>query len=311
MPFGKNIKPILINGEQLPEGYVVTKWFKMRFNSNRNVLATTIGSTGSGKSYADIRLMQLHYKNYFNAPYVQDNICFSISDLVKRIKYGKLRRGDFLMMEEAGVVANALDFNNKLVKLLGFLLQSFRSKNVGVMFNLPSFALLNKTARGLMHGIFTTAGMDRANKTVTLKPFYTQTNALSGMQYNKYLIQKVNGRYVKVERVVLSYPDDQAFLDEYEKRKEGFVNKVADDLEDVAENKDLTAEVYEMYRKKIQEIYNRGIYSQSKIGKELGLTQQKVSLIMAYFFKRGIILEKPLLLQEMPRKPQIITQVPD
>jgi hypothetical protein len=190
----------------LKEGEVINHWLRSRFGGNKNALIAVVGSTGSGKSYVCMRMAELWYEDYFQKEFPSTHICFSIREAMLLIQSGKLTRGDLIIVEEAGVIMNSLDFQNKIVKFFGFVLQSFRSKNIGIIFNLPHIDMLTKTARLLMHGLFETAGIDTNAKLVKIKALYCQTNPRSSKQYHKYLKYKINGRYQKIKRISYALP---------------------------------------------------------------------------------------------------------
>ena len=45
------------------EGEIFYKWCVGRIKKNKNVISGTTGSTGSGKSYNDLRKAEIHYRN--------------------------------------------------------------------------------------------------------------------------------------------------------------------------------------------------------------------------------------------------------
>lgn len=233
----RQLQPILINGKPIEEGQVVNTWFENRFNANKNILLAVIGATGSGKSYSCIRMCELWYKHKFNEMYPLDNICFSIKDIMQRIMSGKLRRGEILILEESGVIMGNLDFQNKYNKFFGYVLQSFRSKNIGIIFNLPNFSMLSKQARTLLHGVFETMTIDKQKNKVIIKPFYLQTNAFYGKAFTKYLHQKVAHTTVKVRRLNIGMPSPE-ILKPYEEKKDKFVNATGEILVEAINEKE-------------------------------------------------------------------------
>lgn len=269
-----NFQTIQVDGKDIDEGEILIKWWVSRFKENKNFLGVTIGGTGTGKSYFDIRALELYYKKVFNRQFPIENVCFSIPEAVKLIRSGKLQRGEFVIIEEAGVIINALDFQNKLAKFFTFVLQSFRSKNIGILFNVPTLSMLNKTARLLVHGVFQTTSIDRGKKKVITKVFYVQTNPMTGKQYHKYLRQKIDRRKVTVERIALSLPSSE-LTTVYEDRKEKFVNETADKLIDSVD--DTKKDKGNPLRDLIKKYWNEGIRNHTEIARRIGVTQHTVS----------------------------------
>lgn len=257
---------------KIPEGYVINKWFASRFNRNKNVLIATIGVTGSGKSYANLRMLELWYEFYFKQPMPKENICFSIKEAMLLINSGKLPKGSILIVEEAGVSMNSLDFQNKIVKFFNFVLQSFRSKNIGIIFNLPNLGFMTKTGRTLLHGVFEAKKINTQTKEVSIKPFYVQIEAFSGKLYKHYLKQDIDGRKVKVKRVNYHLPSKD-IIDYYEKKKDDFVNKVSNSLVLEIESKEESVEMPKVLfdKEKIIELCEQGYNSYKEMGKVLNI----------------------------------------
>ena len=179
---------------ETPEGYLINHWMDGRFKKNKNILIATIGATGSGKSYANLRMMELWYLYKFKTQLPMENVCFSIKEAMELINSQKLPKGSLLVIEEAGVTMNSLDFQNKIVKFFNFVLQSFRSKNIGILFNLPNLGFMTKTGRTLLHGIFQAMKINPQTKEVSVKPFYIQTEPFSGKVYKHYLKQVLTSK---------------------------------------------------------------------------------------------------------------------
>lgn len=213
----------LIRPKKIEEGKILYAWMTGRFRHNQNVLLAITGGTGSGKSYCNLRQAEIHYKEYFKESFPSENICFSIGELMKRLSSGKLRKGEIVILEEAGANYGSLDFQNKVSKLFSYVLQSFRSMNVALFLNLPVLSMLNKSARLLLHCHMVTCGFDRENNQVKVKPYFRQVNQQSGKIYEKYLRIKLDGRIVTVKKMAYSLPSKE-IREAYEKKKSKFLS---------------------------------------------------------------------------------------
>jgi len=215
----------------IPEGEVLNKWLYSRMiQRNQNALIAVTGGTGSGKSYGCHRIAELWYRFQFNKPYpVERNTCFSIDTLMMRLvdkdPDTKLRKGELLIFEEAGANFGSLDFQTQISKMFGYVLQSFRSMNIGILFNLPLLTMMNKSARMLLHAQFITAGIDYQKNVCRFKPFFRQVNQQTGKVYEKYLRTRVGKGTKAVKRMAYSLPS-QEILDDYEARKLNFVSEL-------------------------------------------------------------------------------------
>lgn len=281
----QRLQPVQINGQIIPEGYFLNTWFASRFNANKNVLLVVVGATGSGKSWSCLSIADSWYKyRFFNKEFPIENVSFSLVESAKRIKGSTLDKEEFIIIEEAGVIANALDFQNKIVKFFNFILQSARCKNTGFIFNLPSFSLLNKTARTLAHGVFETIGI-KGDKAI-LKPKGLQTNAITGKIYPKYLRQRINGKFIVAKKIKVGKPPERLIIP-YEEKKQNFVEKQIDNLIEEAEpKKNEKKEFIHPVWKEIKELYEEG-KSQNEMAKILGMTQQTISTHWQNMLRKG------------------------
>lgn len=217
-------------GGKISEGLVFCKWIHNRLiKNNKNVLLATTGPTGSSKSYQDLRKAELWYKYHFNEEFPIDNCCFSVDELIRRIHRGNLRRGEILIFEEAGVNLGSLDFQNKISKMFTYVLQSFRSMNIGIFFNLPYLSMLNKQARLLLHANFVTCGIDKDKKIAMCKPYFHQVNQKTGKIYTRFLRIKVNGRTKKVKVMQFGVPSAK-LINKYESKKTMFLADLTEDF---------------------------------------------------------------------------------
>ena len=280
----QSFQKIKMDGQDIPEGYVTNRWFKTRFDANANVLLIVVGRTGSGKSWSCLRMCELWYKEKFDKPFPKENICFSLNEAGKRIRQGGLEKGEFIIIEEAGVVANALEFQNKIVKFFHYVLQSFRCKNIGVIFNLPNLNLLTKTARSLAHGVFETKSIDKRSCFVTLKPFYLQTNPLYGKTYQKFLRTKINHRIITVKKITVGKPSKNLI-----EMKNNFVDNTLDDFIDVSEEPKKPMMKNSPLEEAIKRLWEQGVTKHNDIAKILGLTQPRVSRVWGLLVKKGEI----------------------
>ncbi|HEA46687.1 MAG TPA: hypothetical protein ENH99_02805 [Candidatus Pacearchaeota archaeon] len=213
----------------LKEGVAFNRWADGRFKKNKNILLAMTGMTGSGKSYTSLRMCELYYQEKFNKPFQIENVCFSISELMKLLTSKTLKRGEMIILEEAGTSLNSLDYQNKVSKLFSFILQSFRSMNIGLIFTLPVLTMLNKSARMLLHAHYVTSGIDFYTKTCKIKPLYHQLNQERGKSYWKFQRIKVNGEIHTIKRLNFLIPSKE-LRDAYEKKKNKFVYDLSEDF---------------------------------------------------------------------------------
>lgn len=213
----------LIQAKNNKEGEVFMRWLHSRLIvHNKNVLGANLGPTGSGKSYRDLRMFELWYERQFKEKAPVENICFGVASVMNLISSGKLRRGEIIVFEEAGVNLGSRDFQNKISKMMNYVLQSFRSMNVGIFFNLPYLSMLDSQARHLLHYSFESVGIDYEKGLNYCKPFFHQVNQGTGKIYKKYLRLNAVGGYTKMKKLAFARPS-QYLVDAYEAKKQKYL----------------------------------------------------------------------------------------
>lgn len=285
----------LIDGNDLQEGDLFCKWLYSRMiRKNKNVLGAETGGTGSGKSYRDLRKFELWYKYYFKQKPPLENICFSVNDVMFRIARGNLRKGELLILEEAGKNLGSLDFQNKVSKLFTYVLQSFRSMNIGILFNLPYLSMLNKQARMLLHYVSESYGIDDETGMNKCKFFYLQTNQQTGKVYRKFLRVKKGKKHVAVKRLAYSMPSPW-LVEEYEKKKVAFLKEFTSEfdkkLQEMEHEKKMKAREAGLTpaREEVLKLRREGL-TQTQIGEKLGKTSSAIHYMLKTCEKHNITL---------------------
>lgn len=287
----------LIESKHRQEGEFICKYFNSRLlKNNKNVLGAELGSTGSGKSYRTLKAAELWYDNYLKRPFPPENICFSLREVMKRLTSGKLRSGDILIVEEAGANLGSLDFQNKVQKIFTYVLQSFRSMNIGLLFNLPYLSMLNRSARMLLHYSSESRGIDFKENKNKCKLKFHQVNQETGKIYKKYPRAKVEGRIRTIKEFSYSLPS-QRLIEVYEQKKSNYLNIMQtdylDDM-DIAEKKREKAkeilapkELTEI-QQRIWDLHLQGL-TQKEIVERTGLSQGTISGHMIACKKKGYV----------------------
>ncbi len=222
-----------IKSPKIMEGEFLNSYLRRRLlEKNQNSLIGITGSTGSGKSYWGLSAINNYYINVLGKPFPVENIVFSPLQLVQRLKYFEANNltGEILLCDEWGINNSSHDWQNQTQKALGYVMQSFRSMNVGLIFTLPVLTMLNKSTRLLLHAHFITAGIDHDKKKCKVKPLMHQLNQNSGKSFWKYPKIVFNGIRRKLQRLSVSMPPKK-LIEEYESRKTRFVSKMLDDFE--------------------------------------------------------------------------------
>lgn len=287
----------LIKATQSKEGLIFCKWLHIRLiKNNKNVLGVELGGTGSGKSYRDLRKAELWYEYYFKEDFPVENICFGVSKIMDRINSGKLRKGEVLIFEEAGVNLGALDFQTKVSKMFNYILQSFRSMNIAIFFNLPHLGMLNKTARMLLHYSFESDGINFRKEINNCKPKFNQVNQSSGKIYRKYMKVNSNGNHTKIKRFSFSIPSEY-LVKAYEDMKFKYISDLAEGFQQHLRNEEQVLKD-KMGRPTLsdieQEVYDLNIkgLNQIEIGKILKKDSSTISQTLKRIKRKGFVVKK-------------------
>jgi len=275
----------------MEEGDFYNRWSHNRTLKNKNILGAITGATGSGKTYFAIAMAENYYENVLHKPFPIENICFSLVQVARRLESGELQSGESLLLEEGGALLGNLDFQQKLSKMFTYILQSFRSMNIGLIITLPVLSMLNKQARQLVHFHFVTNKIDFEKKISKVKPFFHQLNQQSGKSFWKYPRVRVNGRMRKITRLSYSIPSKELLI-KYELAKTKFVSSITNDFieeynrkeKDKVQKesrKDLTAKQLKIYTMACDGM------SQTEIAKELEISSNSISQSLKLSKKKG------------------------
>ena len=208
--------------QQNADNYELFKrWITHRIAKNKNVLIITLGSTGSGKSFSNLRILE-DIDNQFNV----DRAAFKPEEFMNIVDSGILRKkGAGVLYDDAGITLNSKNWYDITNKMINYYLQIARSDNQILMFNTPDMSFLDASSRKLFHMMLVTAGIDYEKGVVRLKPKFLQTNKTTGKVYAKYLIVKKGvgyGSKRKIKMIEVPLPS-QELIDAYDVKKKAFV----------------------------------------------------------------------------------------
>jgi hypothetical protein len=239
-------------------------------NYENFLLENGILSHNSGKTYSAIDICNKWYNYHFKKDFPIENICFSLDSATERLDNKSLQRQELLILEEMGANLGASDYQTKLSKTFTYILQSFRSMNIGLVMTLPVFNMLNKSARLLCHMILTTSGINKSANTCLLTPKEIQLNQQSGKQYYKYPHIKGLGKLKKITCELI--PPQIAEL--YEVKKSEFVYTLIHSFKDKTMSKEEKKFTYLDAR--IKDIYYPEI-TQPEVAQKMNITQQQLA----------------------------------
>lgn len=130
---------------------MLLKRFIERIENDLNTLAGVVGEPGSGKSSLALRLA-IEARDKYGLKFDVDNITFTIVDFMKKAEQSRA----FVVLDEAGVAANARRAMSALNVALVNLVQTNRFKNNMLVFIAPHTRLLDINVRILVKHFFVT-----------------------------------------------------------------------------------------------------------------------------------------------------------
>lgn len=281
-----------------PQQYSWVRYIQNRtLKKNKNFLGTITGPTGSGKSWAGLSIGEMVDPD-FNV----DRIIFTGRELMDLINSGKLKSGSFILWDEAGIDLSSRNWQSLTNKMLNFVLQTFRHKNLILIFTTPYHDFLDVASRKLFHAEFETSSINKTKKTCRIKPKLLQYNADLKKWYKKYL-KIVKGGVGKstIRRWDVPKPSDE-LIRMYEEKKNKFtavLNKdIESKLEKLKEKEETKPEVSVEFTKvpselqmKILSLVKQGIYTPRELAIKLNRDDSTISYSMRSFRKIGFKLE--------------------
>lgn len=215
----------LARNESIPD-----KWFRNirdgLIEKNLNRMAAMVGSTGSGKSYSAMSVGRVLRGDDF--------------DPEKHIGYfhprGFLRivrsanKGDVIIFDEAGVGIDNREWQKKSQILVTQILQTFRTKNLFVIFTTPNFGYMDVKARQLFHNYVLMTGVNYKRKTATGRWNTLFVNRFDGSFKPKSMIVSIDGQLYTLPSIEHVKPPEH-LCEVYEVEREKALNKLFDKAE--------------------------------------------------------------------------------
>jgi len=183
-------------------------------NKNKNELCVFCGPPGTGKSYSGID----HALEIDPSFVIEDQLTsgrYGAGDFIRLLNSGTLRKGNAVIIDEAGVMVARREWYTQLNKAIDTVLQTFRSDNLCVIFTTPSLDYIDTHCWKLFSHYYETIEVNEDERIVYVKPFNMSYYPRTGKTYFKYPNFNYNGMNIQVQR--LKYPSPpQGVIDRYE-----------------------------------------------------------------------------------------------
>jgi hypothetical protein len=273
---------------KIPEGKITNSiFYRTMIMENKNVIMCTIGRTGSGKTYSNLRMLELWYQFCFKKPFPREHICFTVRQVLELLQSDKLQPGDVILWEESGKSMGSLDFQSKIAKVFNAVLQTYRKRRVSLLTNLPYLSMLNRSTRMMINLVLNTVDIDKQNKEVIIKPLWLQWNQFTGKCYKRKPRTMRNGMSEPVDFIRFGMPSPE-LLHTYEILKDNFVKDTIEDalaqvirqeLKEQGNKKIFTEKGIEVYHlwHKLLNMGNPKNQLQRLIGEELSIDKKSVN----------------------------------
>ena len=191
---------------------------------NKNFLCIICGGTGSGKTYTGLKLA-----HQIDPEFSINRVVFTAKELMEVLNNGGLRKGSVILFDEAGVGMPARDWYSIQNKLLGYVLQTFRHRNLGVIFTTPSFDFIDTQARKLFHAYLEPKSIDKVRQQCRVKLHLLQYNPSSGKIYHKRKKIYDGKKRITINTLRFNLPPKD-LIDAYEAKKDAFTKKLNKDI---------------------------------------------------------------------------------
>ena len=223
---------------------VLWQFFKRLHYSDKNFIAVVVGETGSGKSISAINLARAiditplgngRFRRNFvlkampnGKPTPQTRVVFGPSDFLRLVKSG-LPRGSIIVWDEAGIGQDATTWQDKKSRLIKHIMQTFRSRNYGLIMTVPDKESITLATRRLVHCYIDVTKRDETHAYLDIRWLNRVRGNEKTETYYKYPIFKdpISGKLKKIIRYKVP-KIDSAVEKEYNKIKDTVLQNMYD-----------------------------------------------------------------------------------
>ncbi len=195
-------------------------WIRKRIARNMDVLGLFIGPRGSGKSYSALELAYT-----CDATFNQSRVMFDVTDFVDYVVDGDLKRGNSVILDDAGVFMNARDWQTVQNKAISIVAQSFRYRNLITFITVPKWNYIDAQTRGLIN-IFFEATKEQGVFKVKLPEPNPFRRGEDFLVYPRVQVPNkgLRAKAITVKTVKFNLPP-QWLIDSYEQKRDGEIRK--------------------------------------------------------------------------------------
>lgn len=190
---------------------------------NKNWLCLICGGTGTGKTYTALSLAYIISVKGFA---VKTHLAFNPNRFMEILNSGDVGKGEIILFDEAGVGMSSREWFSLQNKLFNYVLQTFRHKNIGVIFTTPGTRLIDSNARILLHSYMETRKILKQENKCLVKVYNFQYNSILDKIYRKSpSFYNDDGEISYLESLKVPLPPKKIIRD-YEKAKNKYTKQL-------------------------------------------------------------------------------------
>jgi len=209
-------------------------YIKSRILKKKNFLGVITGPPGIGKSWTGLSIC-----NQVDPNFSSDKIITKTKQLLEFINSGKLKAGDAILWDEAGIDISNRNWQNIINKTLNFLFQTFRHKRIIVIMTVPFMDFIDAGTRKLIHSEFIVQNINFDTCKTKVKPMLVQYNARNRKFYYKFLRKRSRlGRVGPIKAWHIEKPPTW-LIEAYEEIKAEFTSNLNKELQEDLEEDEL------------------------------------------------------------------------
>lgn len=211
------------------KGYILERITNRLLKLNKNFLAVVTGDTGSGKSYAAMRLAQL-----IDPKFSVKNIALDPEQFFEILENKNVGKGSCIIFDEAGVGMGARDWYTIQNKVFGYVLQTFRHLNIAVIFTVPNLSFIDVQLRNLLHMHLNMQSINYNTLVSRAKVYYLKQRPREDKYIPIHPRVRIPGKYTSVGKISkcdiweFKIPPDHMIMS-YEAKKDKFSSALRED----------------------------------------------------------------------------------
>lgn len=215
-----------------PRSYLIKYILHKILEDNEDFVLIVTGKRGRGKSYASLRIGET-IASELGIPFsVQDNVKYTVKAMLNTVNSLKFSTGTPIIMEEAGVHANARKFMSEVNAALNFFTQTVRTRHYCIIFNLPKAKMVDFSVRNLATARIEIIAKDKPRKVSIGKMYLLDYDEFTKREWRRNLRIKIQGKMklCVLKQIEFTLPSPE-IVEAYEEKKKTYTAKLYTDLE--------------------------------------------------------------------------------